>query len=180
MKLFGRRDFLRTMGVAAAAAGTLRVRPARAATCGDCRLRLHNIHTGESVDTVYRTPKGYDQGALDDINYTLRDFRTGDVHGIDPTLLDLVHELSLKVDANQPFEVISGYRSPTTNAKLASASSGVAKHSFHMKGKAIDLSLPGYDLRDLCATARMMRGGGVGFYPKPGFIHVDTGPVRYW
>ncbi len=180
MTVICRRNLLRTVGMAAAAAATIGVRPAYSATRGDSRIRLHNIHTGELVNTVYRTPEGYDEAALGDINRVLRDFRTGEAHRIDPALLDLVHALSSKVDAKRPFDVICGYRSPKTNAVLAAASSGVAKHSFHMKGKAIDLSLPGFDLRDLHVAARLLRGGGVGLYPTPGFIHVDTGPVRYW
>jgi uncharacterized protein YcbK (DUF882 family) len=174
----GRRDVLRVVGTAAAA--MIGLRPAYSAVRGDSRIRLHNIHTGESVNTVYRTPEGYDEAALGDIDRVLRDFRTGDVYRIDPALIDLVYALSSKVDAKHPFDVICGYRSPQTNAMLASASSGVAKRSFHMKGKAIDLCLPGFDLRDLHVAARLLRGGGVGIYPKPGFIHVDTGPVRYW
>jgi uncharacterized protein YcbK (DUF882 family) len=166
--------------MAAAGAAAIGVRPAYSASRADSRIRFHNIHTGESLNAVYRTPEGYDEGVLGDINRVLRDFRTGDVYRIDPSLIDLVHALAAKVDAKSPFDVICGYRSPQTNAMLAAASSGVSKHSFHLKGKAIDLALPGFDLRNLHAAARLLRGGGVGFYPTPGFIHVDTGPVRYW
>jgi uncharacterized protein YcbK (DUF882 family) len=179
MSLIGKRDFLRTVGMAAAAAA-IGARPAFSAPRADLRIRLHNIHTGESVNTVYRTPEGYDESALGDIDRVLRDFRTGDVFRIDPALIDLVHTLSSKVGATRSFDVICGYRSPKTNAMLAAASSGVSKRSYHMQGKAIDLSLPGYDLRDLHAAAKLMKRGGVGLYASSGFIHVDTGPVRYW
>jgi uncharacterized protein YcbK (DUF882 family) len=174
----GRRDFLRKSCLSAAAA--LGWGPAYSAVRQDFRIKLHNIHTGESLNTVYRTPQGYDQSALKDVDRVLRDFRTGDVHPIDPALLDLLHVLASKVGAKSSFDVISGYRSPQTNARLAAESSGVSKRSLHMKGKAIDLALPGCDLRTLCAAAKLMRGGGVGFYPRPGFVHIDTGPVRYW
>jgi uncharacterized protein YcbK (DUF882 family) len=178
MAMMGRRDFLRKSCLSAAA--VLGGGPAYAATSQDFRVKLHNIHTGETLNTIYRTPLGYDPSALKDVNRVLRDFRTGAVHPIDPALLDLLHALASKVGAESSFDVICGYRSPQTNAMLAAASSGVSKRSLHMQGKAIDIALPGCDLRTLCAAAKLMRGGGVGFYPKPGFIHIDTGPVRYW
>lgn len=143
-------------------------------------MKLHNIHTGEALNTVYATPDGYDPGALGEINRVLRDFRTDEVYRIDPVLLDLVHDLSLRLDAAKAFDIISGYRSPTTNAKLAAASSGVAKKSYHMKGMAIDLALPGRDTRAIYAAAKAMHRGGAGLYVKSGFVHVDTGPVRAW
>ena len=99
---------------------------------------------------------------------------------MDPKLVNLLHLLHDKVDGKKPFDVISGYRSPITNANLQKTSSGVAKKSFHMRGKAIDVALPGRDLSKLRSAALAMNAGGVGYYPASGFIHVDTGPVRSW
>jgi uncharacterized protein YcbK (DUF882 family) len=110
----------------------------------------------------------------------LRDFRSGDVAPIDRQLLDLLVELHRRSGSRKPFQIISGYRSPKTNAVLASASSGVAKHSMHMEAKAIDIRLSDVMLRDLRDTAIGMQAGGVGFYPRSDFVHVDTGRVRRW
>ena len=115
-----------------------------------------------------------------EIDRNLRDFRTGDVHPIDPQLVDLLHDLRLKMHSKSPFEVISGYRSPATNAQLASASGGVVRKSFHLRGMAIDIRLPDRNLRQLRNAALALRRGGVGYYPKPDFVHVDVGPVRSW
>lgn len=173
-----RRQFLR-LGAAALvmAPGPLW---ARTSPAPERKLGLHNLHTGERLDTVYWAEGAYVPESLDAIDHVLRDFRTGDVHAIDPKLLDLLHTLHGKFDTKRPFDVISGYRSPKTNAKLAARSGGVAKHSYHMKGMAIDISLPGSDLRMLRRAALAMKRGGVGYYPNPGFVHVDVGPVRRW
>ena len=110
----------------------------------------------------------------------LRDHRTGDVHPIDPQLLDLLTHLQQSVDSARAFEVISGYRSPKTNAMLASNSGGVARKSLHMQGMAIDIRLPGKRLKDLRAAALSLEAGGVGYYPSSDFVHVATGRVRSW
>jgi len=102
------------------------------------------------------------------------------VHPIDPQLVDLLYDLKLKMRSKVPFEVISGYRSPATNAQLASESRGVARKSFHLRGMAIDIRLPDRDLRQLRKAALSLRRGGVGYYPRPDFVHVDVGPVRTW
>lgn len=143
-------------------------------------LSLYNLHTGERIDTEFwfegrPVPEG-----LREIDRVLRDHRTGDVQAIDPKLLHLLHALRRKLNARQAFHVISGYRSPATNAKLRERSDGVAKKSFHTRGMAIDIALPGCDLRDLRRAALDLQTGGVGYYPNPGFIHVDAGPVRHW
>jgi uncharacterized protein YcbK (DUF882 family) len=114
------------------------------------------------------------------VNHLLRDFRTGESHPIDPALLDILYDLQSRADRDAPFEVISGYRSPTTNAMLHRLSSGVAEHSQHLLGKAIDVRLSGYPTLNLCTHARTLARGGVGFYPSSDFIHVDTGSVRFW
>jgi uncharacterized protein YcbK (DUF882 family) len=144
------------------------------------QLEFHNLHTGESLTALYWKQGHYVTGGLAEIDYVLRDFRTGDVHPIDPYLLDLVHGLRRAMDYAGAVHVISGYRSPKTNAMLAERSGKVAKNSYHVKGMAIDLRLPGRRLEDVWGAAMQLRGGGVGFYPESQFVHMDTGPVRAW
>ncbi len=144
-------------------------------------LSLLNTHTGESLKQVVYWEKGvYLPEALNDINYVLRDHRTDEVHTIDPITLDLMTALNRKLAANRPFEIISGYRSPKTNALLRKASGGVAKKSYHVKGMAVDLRLPGVPLKTLRKAAMQLRMGGVGYYPKSNFVHIDSGNVRSW
>lgn len=143
-------------------------------------LSFYNLHTGEELTTTYWRKGKYSEAALADINYILRDYRTGDIKKIDSTLLDLLFALSNKVGANEPFHIISGYRSPKTNAMLAKRSVGVAKHSQHILGKAVDIRLPECGLDCLHKAAIELRGGGVGYYHASDFIHVDVGRVRYW
>lgn len=143
-------------------------------------LSLHNLHTGERIDAEFwydgrPVPEG-----VGEIDRVLRDHRTGEVKAIDRELLHLLHALGRKLHARRPFQVISGYRSPATNAKLREKSTGVARKSFHTRGMAIDIALPGCELRDLRRAALALQAGGVGHYPKSGFIHIDTGPVRHW
>jgi uncharacterized protein YcbK (DUF882 family) len=144
------------------------------------KLSLYNIHTGEFLETCYHDGIDYLPGSLTRINYLLRDYRTGDVVPIDKQLLDTLHRILGKIDSCHTFSVISGYRSPATNAMLRRITSGVAKNSYHMKGKAIDIRLrgcPTHKLRDICIQTH---AGGVGYYPKSNFVHVDVGPVRTW
>jgi uncharacterized protein YcbK (DUF882 family) len=144
------------------------------------KIALINLHTGEKLNATYWAEGEYQQSELKAINHILRDHRTGDIKKIDPKLLNLLTLLHHNMDGKQPFHVISGYRSPFTNAQLSQQSSGVAKKSFHMKGMAIDIRLPGRDLAKLNKQALKLRAGGVGYYPKSDFIHVDTGHVRSW
>lgn len=145
------------------------------------KLALVNIHTKESLQVVYRDGPLYLTDALFRINQALRDHRTGDVHTIDPALLEQLSQLARLLGiGGDPFNVISGYRSPRTNAMLVRRSSGVARNSFHMSGRAIDIRLPGVSLARVREAALSMQAGGVGYYPKSGFIHLDTGPVRRW
>lgn len=143
-------------------------------------LSLYNIHTGESLVTEFYAEGRYVPDALKQANYLLRDFRTGDVEEIDPELLDVLATLHDTLDSREPFHVISGYRSPKTNAMLRKKSNGVAKKSLHMRGKAIDIYLPDRDLALLRSAAIKLKRGGVGYYPKTGFVHLDTGRVRSW
>lgn len=173
-----RRRFL----FGAAAATALLANPAMAGHVvrSERKLGLHNLHTGERVNTVYWAEGEFVEEGLVRINQVLRDHRTDEVTRMDPRLIDLLFNLHRRSDGRRPFEIISGYRSPATNKMLRKKSSGVAKRSYHMKGQAIDLRLPGRELRHLRKAALALKGGGVGYYPKSGFIHVDTGPVRGW
>jgi uncharacterized protein YcbK (DUF882 family) len=143
-------------------------------------LSFYNVHTGETLKTVYFDRGEYVPGALLEVNYFFRDFRANQVKAIDPRLLDLLHRINQALDTSQPFNLISGYRSPTTNAWLASQSEGVARHSMHMYGMASDINVQGRSLALLQLVALAMRGGGVGYYPRSDFVHVDTGRVRRW
>jgi uncharacterized protein YcbK (DUF882 family) len=144
-------------------------------------LSLLNTHTGERLKEVVYWEKGnYILDALENLNHVLRDHRTNQVHPIDPMTLDLMAAISRKVDARQPFEIISGYRSPQTNRSLRGNSNGVAKNSYHMQGKAVDLRLPGVPLKKVRKAALDLRMGGVGYYSKSGFVHIDSGRVRSW
>ncbi len=129
----------------------------------------------------YHDGRRYLPDGLREVDHYLRDFRTGEVHPIDRGVLDILHALSRNAPGRSPvFHVISGYRSPRTNAMLRQKSHGVAKRSLHMQGKAIDITLPGWETRYLYRAALNLARGGVGFYPKSGFVHVDTGRVRTW
>ena len=143
-------------------------------------LSFVHTHTGERLSTVYFQDGEYRIGELTRINELLRDFRTGEVHSIDTGVLDILADLRVLADRDEPYEVISGYRSPQTNAALRRQSSGVAEHSMHLEGRAIDLRLPGFSTRKLRELALGMGRGGVGFYPQTDFVHLDNGRVRYW
>lgn len=143
-------------------------------------LAFVHTHTGESLSTVYFQGGSYVTPELHRVNHLLRDFRTGDVHPIDPSLLDILFELRTLADRDQPFEVVSGYRSPKTNAFLRQRSSGVAEHSLHIQGRAIDVRMSGFPTGKLRQLALSMQRGGVGFYPASDFVHLDNGRVRWW
>lgn len=155
----------------------------RGSTAAPRELSFFNTHTGERLKTVYCCDGRYEPDALSAINHILRDFRVNEVKAIDPKLLDLLHQLGGTLETAQPFHIISGYRSPRTNALLRGRGgehSGVASKSLHMVGKAIDIRVPGVPLTTLQRAAVSLKGGGVGFYPEPNFVHVDVGRVRYW
>ncbi len=143
-------------------------------------LSLYNLHTGETLKTTYWMEGEYIPESLSDINHLLRDFRNGEIKPIDPGLLDLLHAITLGLGTSKAIQLVSGYRSPATNALLHAHSSGVAKHSLHMDGMAADIRIPGHDLRELHKVAVAMHGGGVGYYSQSDFVHVDVGHVRYW
>ncbi len=169
-----RTALLAGLGVAAAATS------ARASTLETRALSFQSLHTGEALSIEYWQNGAYAPDALAAINHILRDHRTGEAHAIDPRLLDLLHDLANQVEATAPFQVISGYRSPQTNATLAGASSSVARRSLHMQGMAIDIALERVSTDALRQAALSLGRGGVGYYPDPGFVHVDMGRVRSW
>lgn len=148
--------------------------------CAEKELSFYNTHTGESMKAVYWSQGAYLPQAVLDMNHILRDYRTGDVKEIDPNLFDLLFALRQKLKSTGPFHIISGYRSAETNALLRVKSNGVANHSLHIDGKAIDIRIAGYDLKTLHRAAIDLRRGGVGYYPSSDFVHVDVGKIRYW
>lgn len=156
------------------------MRPARTRAAATRALGLRHLHTGEKLTVEYAVDDHYVPDALAAVNRLLRDFRTGDVHPIDPGLLDLLHQLARRLDTRQAFDVISGYRSPTTNAALRRRSEGVAARSLHMVGRAIDIRVGGVALPALRGAALELQRGGVGYYPASNFVHVDTGRIRQW
>lgn len=143
-------------------------------------LDFYNTHTNERLRTTYWSGGSYLSSSLDDINFILRDFRANEIKAIDTRLLDLLHRLHTSLDTSEPFHVISGYRTAATNALLHAASEGVAVHSLHIDGMAIDIRVPGRDLTVLRRAALALQGGGVGYYPRSDFVHVDVGRVRTW
>lgn len=144
-------------------------------------VSLYNIHTGESLTrAVYWVEGEFIPETLAEIDFLLRDYRTGEVTTIEPQLYDLFFALRRKLGVTAPFHIISGYRSPATNAMLRATGSGVASHSLHMEGKAADVRLPGVELRTLRKAALALHRGGVGYYPDSDFVHIDTGRVRSW
>jgi len=145
----------------------------------DRSLSFLNLHTTEKLNTVYWADGGYVSESLTAINKVLRDHRTGTVYEIDRRLLDLLWRVRTELNTPEPFEIISGYRSPETNTMLRSNSSGVAKHSLHMDGMAADVRVPGRSLELIRKVAVSLKSGGVGYYPSQ-FVHVDVGRVRTW
>jgi uncharacterized protein YcbK (DUF882 family) len=182
-----RRSFLKSSVVLASAVGV----PAFARAANAARivepeepteriLRLYNTHTGESLRSVFWAEGEFLPEALADVNKLLRDHRNNSVAPIDPQLLLLLDKVSAKFGPQHVLHVISGYRSPESNALLAAESGGVAKHSMHIEGKAIDIRMPGQDLKALHRAALAAKGGGVGYYPDSQFVHIDTGRRRTW
>lgn len=144
-------------------------------------IALDHLHTAERIGLIFAVQDEYLDPALVKLNYFLRDHYSNEVGLMDPGLYDLMHQIRTDLGVNRSFEVISGYRSPKTNDRLRrTRGGGVAKRSLHMDGKAIDIRLPGVPLKELRDAAIAQRMGGVGYYPKDGFVHIDTGRVRTW
>lgn len=160
-----------------------RAEPASAATTREplYRLRLFHTHTNEKLDIVYRHGNEYDPVAISALEHFLRDHRTGTVHHFDPKLFDLLNELDRKVGhPDGEIDVVCGYRTPWSNNFLRSRSSAVAKHSLHMQAMAIDIRIPGVNTAALRDAALSLHEGGVGYYAREQFVHVDVGRVRRW
>ncbi len=177
MPVLGRRCFLAGAGASLLAPG-----PALARNAGARLLAFDNLHTGEKLKVEYWADGQYVPEALAQVNHVLRDFRSGEVHPIAPQLLDLLSLLRARLDTGAAVNVISGYRSPATNAMLRGEHehSGVATKSLHMQGMAIDIRIPGRPLAAVHTAALAQRAGGVGYYPQSDFVHVDVGRVRSW
>jgi uncharacterized protein YcbK (DUF882 family) len=143
-------------------------------------LALENVHTGEKLRATYWERGTYLPDALAEFDRILRDYRTNETTEMDPRLLDLLHVLRVRLDSHRPYEVFSGYRSPSTNAALFEEGHHVALHSFHVLGKAIDIRLPGRSVAAVRRAALQLGRGGVGYYPRLRFVHLDVGPVRRW
>ncbi|CAK0774515.1 zinc D-Ala-D-Ala carboxypeptidase [Gammaproteobacteria bacterium] len=143
-------------------------------------LHLYNIHTDETVNTVYWADGHYLAAGLRELNNLMRDHYTGDIVNIDPRLFDLLYTLCGRIEYGKPFHILSGYRCPATNSMLREQGGIVASHSLHMDGMAVDLRTPGLHTNYLRKAAMDIQYGGVGYYPYSDFVHVDTGPVRHW
>ena len=179
MSLITRRNFVAGVSTTFLAA---RISPALA-SLGDVRsLAFNNLHTGEKLSVAYWERGSYLPDAMAEVNHLLRDFRTGDVHPIAPQLLDLLAVMHGRLETSAPFSVISGYRSPVTNAMLRGENehSGVASKSLHMQGMAVDIRVADRSLANLRDAALNLKIGGVGYYPTSDFVHVDVGRVRRW
>jgi uncharacterized protein YcbK (DUF882 family) len=143
-------------------------------------IALHNLHTGERFNSVYWEQGAYIPESLHRLNWLLRDHRTEEACRINPELIDVLAQLHQKLRTREPFQVLSGYRSPSTNAMLAAMTDGVAQNSLHMHGKAIDIRVPDRSLVKVHRAAVALEAGGVGYYPRSDFVHIDVGRVRQW
>jgi uncharacterized protein YcbK (DUF882 family) len=178
----GRRRLLWGLAapVALALLGPLTPREAEAAGRRERRLALHHLHTGEALEATYFADGRYLEDGLRRASWLLRDWRAKRARAVDPELLDLLWAVRRRLGTDAPVHVVCGYRTPETNAMLRRRSEGVARASLHLKGMAIDLRVPGRPLRQVRAAAAGLKGGGVGYYPRSDFVHLDTGRVRHW
>jgi len=175
-----RRGFLK---LAAGSLGALALAPEvlQASVRRERYLAFYNPNTGETVRQVYWTPReGYIRESLRDISWGLRDHHNDQVKAFDVNVLDQLYALQLQLGARSPAHVISAYRSPATNGALCERRRGVARNSYHIKAMALDVRLPGGRVSEVCRAARALGAGGVGYYPRSNFVHIDSGPVRYW
>ena len=182
-RTLGRRGFL--LGAAGLAglglASTTGNEPALATPMSGARsLLMHDPRRMASLNVTYWTDGWYNPDAMAQINYFMRDRRNDQIIEIDPQLVDILHRIQQATGGSAPIHLISGYRSPATNAYLAARSRGVARNSYHIYGRAADISIPGVNLGGLRNIALSMEAGGVGYYPRSDFVHVDNGPVRNW
>jgi len=143
-------------------------------------IALNNINTGDKLKLTYFEHGRYIEDALQEISFLFRDFRSGDIHHVDPLLIDQLYHVKQILEIDKAFEVICGYRSPNTNASLHKQNHRVAEHSLHMEGRAIDIRISGLETLNLRNAAMSIRSGGVGYYPRENFVHLDTGNIRTW
>ena len=169
------------MGVAVAAASPGLATPSYNSGAGAYRrLRLYSNRLGEKADLVYWIDGVYVPEALQEISSLLRDWRTNEARPYDRRVIDVLSAAHRKMDCAEPYEVVSGYRSPQTNAMLRSRNRGVARNSYHVKAMAVDVKLETRSVRQMASAAEGLRAGGVGRYSRTGFVHMDCGPVRSW
>lgn len=184
--VFTRRQFLKlSAGGLLLATGLPRLVQAQALPVAKCPndprfITFNNLHTNEKIDCCYFDGNDYVESVLTDLNHFCRDFRRNEVHAMDRKLFDLLYQIKILLATDAEVELISGYRSLATNNALRKHSHGVAKHSYHTKGQAIDFRLKGVPLSDVHEAALALEQGGVGYYPRSNFVHIDTGPVRHW
>ena len=174
--MLDRRAFL----ITGASAAFVVSKPARALVWPERKIFLANPYTGETFHDIYWADGDYVADALRGIDTLMRDHRTDEVRHIDPELIDLLARLRQKVGFVKPIQVNSGYRSPGSNAAARRGNRHVARNSLHMQGKAVDITVPGFNLARLRRAAIELQAGGVGTYPDAQFLHLDVGPVRVW
>jgi uncharacterized protein YcbK (DUF882 family) len=177
-----RRDFLKTAGaIATFLASPAALAKSRKLT-GSRTISLHNLHTEEKIKVDYWVDGRYEPEALAEIDLVLRDHRANEICSMDPKLIDIIHSIQQRTLGNtdKPVEVISAYRSPTTNNNMRRYKRGVAKNSFHMLGQAVDVRVPGFSHHDVYRAAVDLEEGGIGYYGRAGFVHLDTGKFRTW
>lgn len=180
MRSLARRRF--TLGLIAPVAVSILPLSSRHAEAAirERSVLLHHRHTGETLRAVYYGDGRYQAGAIRAVTHHLRDWRDNTQLPVDPKLLDLLWSLRAALETSAPIQVFCGYRSPETNAMLRRTRHGAARHSLHMRAMAIDLQVEGRQLSSIRRAAVALAGGGVGYYPRSGFVHVDTGDIRYW
>jgi uncharacterized protein YcbK (DUF882 family) len=179
--MWSRRRLIKVSGLAIAATAGFALAPrARALAPESKRIAFLNLHTNENLELDFFIDGAYSPPALAQIDRLLRDYRTGEVHVIDPSLLDYLYDVASLLGADPSFQVISGYRSPATNAILRNHSDGVARGSLHMQGQAIDIRMAGINCENLATRALETYCGGVGYYATADFVHLDTGAFRTW
>lgn len=179
-----RRGILR-LGAAAAATGLVSLSAPSDAFAAVYKAKervvaFRNINTGESLEVLYAKGDSYRFDAMQKVSLLMRDRRTDETTHMDPRLIDTLWMLGQKLGTNKPFDIICGYRSPQSNSSMAARSDGVASNSYHVRGMAADIALPNVSLGRLRRVAMDLKAGGVGYYPRDGFVHIDVGPVRHW
>jgi uncharacterized protein YcbK (DUF882 family) len=176
----GRRAFLRRAVGLAGGMVAMCPRTGSAYATRTRSLGLYAVNTGERLRVDYCIDGRYEPQSLRALDHLLRDFRTDEVYPVDPRVLDILYDVGEALESASAYHVVCGYRSPATNEMKLRQGRGVARNSYHLTGKAIDVFLPSRGLRDIRRAALALGAGGVGYYPRAGFVHLDIGPVRTW